>query len=141
MSFTELGTEEIARRLFRFERVFQPLASPAEFGPEHLDAFRCDGFVAIEGMFSADEVRAAQLAIRRLIVAGGPEQLATPQPAAKPHIYLESSAPARELAPSEREPFVRKLQHFVAADACLAGFAEQPLFRRIVEQLVGRQPG
>ncbi len=155
MSLTALGSKEIAQRLFRFDKIHTPWQADATFGQEQLDQFHRDGFVAIEGLFSAAEVLSAQQAISRLIAAGAgdnfvvdgnvPASIATvsrtadSSAAGTTQIYLEAAAGGGEIPPDRREQYVRKLQSFVDADPHLAAISNQPRFRQIVERIVGAE--
>jgi phytanoyl-CoA hydroxylase len=160
MSFTHLGSEAIAERLFRFDKTYTPCPAGEAFGEKQLQQFHRDGFVAVEGLFSPAEVRSAQQAISRLIALGAPASDASSR-VARPagssdgaalassgfedstshtlQIYMEPAADGREIPPEGREPYVRKLHYFVDIEPALAAISDQPLFRRIVEQIVGSQ--
>ncbi|HEX4147106.1 MAG TPA: phytanoyl-CoA dioxygenase family protein [Pirellulales bacterium] len=130
MSLTALGADEIARRLFRYTECHTPLPGVESVGPEHLDQFRRDGFLAVENVFSPAEVEEAKQALSFLIAGGNP---------AYRDVFLEDVAEGAEIAPHEREPYVRKLHYFVDFEPRLARLAAQPALVGLVERIVGTE--
>src|SRR5258708_5849492 len=94
MSLTALGPDQIARSLYRYDNVYRPLASPANLNEAHLRDYRENGFIAIEGVFSKEEVATYSQAITDLIAIGDPRI-----------ISFEEAAHDRTLTPEEREWF------------------------------------
>ena len=128
MSLTSLGADEIARRLFRYDRSHAALTDKSQFGAGNLDQFRQDGFVAIEGLLSPSEIATATAALSFLIAGGNP---------AYAGVSLEDVAQGDRPGPADREPYVRKLLGFVDFEPRLALIAHHPSVLEIVERILG----
>lgn len=128
MSLTSLGADEIARRLFRYDRCRAALTDKAQFGAGSLDQFRQDGFVAIEGLLSPSEIATATAALSFLIAGGNP---------AYAGVSLEDVAQGDRPGPADREPYVRKLLGFVDFEPRLALLAHHPSVLEVVERILG----
>lgn len=126
MSLTALGPETIAKRLYRYDRIHTPLASPMELGNEQVRRFHEEGFVAIENVFTPDEIATYRQAITDLIVQGDPRI-----------ILFEEAGKDKTLSPDERERYVRKCYRFVQHEPRLQAMSEHPALIGIVERLVG----
>src|SRR5688500_3611891 len=124
MSMTMLGSEQIAKRLYRYDRVHAPLANPKQFTDEHVRQFRELGFVAIENFYSPAEVQDAKDALRFLIDGGNP---------AYDGVQFEAAAEGKQLTPEQKESYVRKIMSFVEFDARLQHMCAHPSLMAIVE--------
>src|SRR5262245_21076390 len=92
-----------AELLYRNERVHTALSGPAALDDEQVELFHRVGFVAVENLYTEAEVASAKQALSELIASPLVEQM---------HVDMERVSHDRELAPSEREPFVRKIMWF-----------------------------
>ncbi len=128
MSFTSLGNAQIARQLYRYDQVHQARPSPVAFTDEHVAQFSQLGFVAIENVFTPQEVQDAKDGLRFLIGGGNP---------AYDGVEFEAAAAGKNLAPDEKELYVRKTMHFVDFDTRLKLMSEQATFKAIVQRLLG----
>lgn len=128
MSLTSLGNEQIAERFYRYDQVHKALTSPAAFTDEHVAQFQQLGFVAIENVFAPQEVMDAQEGLCYLIGGGNP---------AYAGVEFEAAAVGKNLAPEEKELYVRKIMYFVDHDARLKRMSEHATFKAIVQRLLG----
>lgn len=128
MSLTSLGNEQIAKRLYRYDNAHQALISPGAFTNEHVAQFERLGFVAVENVFTPQEVEDAKEGLRFLIGGGNP---------AYDGVEFEAAADGKNLAPEEKELYVRKTMYFVDHDARLKHMSEHPTFKGIVQRLLG----
>ena len=128
MSLTALGPDQIARRLFRYTESRVPIAGAAAVSDEHLEQFYRDGFLAVEGVFSPDEVEEAKAALSFLIAGGNPDY---------DQVFLEDVAQGVEVPADQRELYVRKLHYFVDFEPRLARLAHHPTLVGLVERIVG----
>ena len=126
MSLTTLGPDRIAKTLYRYDSVHEPVASQADLTAEHLSRFKKLGFLAVENVFSADEVKTYSQAITDLVAAGNPKI-----------ISFEEVAKGRDLSPEEREGYVRKCMYFVKHEPRLRAMSEHPVLVNILETLIG----
>jgi phytanoyl-CoA hydroxylase len=123
-----LTNELIAQKLYRYERVATALQSPEEFGPEAIEQYQRDGFIAIENVFTPDEVASFHAGLVHLIMDGNPEFKG---------LEYEKIAEGKTLNLEERERYIRKLMYFVDHDARLKSMAEHPKLVEIVKALAG----
>jgi phytanoyl-CoA hydroxylase len=128
MSLTALGSEQIARKLYRYDRVCAPVPHPEAFSDEHVRQFHDEGYIAVENVFSDREVEDAKAALRFLIDGGNP---------AYDGAQLEDAAIGKNLTAEEKESYVRKVMSFVDYDARLKQMCEHPALMAIVERLMG----
>ena len=126
MSFSHLGTEQIANRLYPRRAELPVLPGPWALTEQHLADFQREGVLAIADVFSKDEVEAARDGLSRLIAGDRPDFRG---------IQFEDVGEAR----GERESSVRKLFDFTLHDDRLKAMAEKPSFLAIVEKLVGSE--
>src|SRR5947209_4688170 len=119
MRIRVMANQEIAQRLYRYETVHTALSGPEVFRDQHRADFRSQGFLAIENVFTLQEVQQAREGLRFLIVGGNPSFQ---------EIQFEEGIPGPDLAPEQREPYVRKLLNFLAHDARLRAMAQKPDF-------------
>ncbi|QHT60898.1 phytanoyl-CoA dioxygenase family protein [Paenibacillus lycopersici] len=121
--------EEINRRLYRNDRIYKPLPSVEAFADEHVEQYREQGFIAIDNVLSAADVRASTEAIMRLIM--------DPDTKAK----IQFTKPQSELrTDEERELAVRKVSEYVNVDPALHAAAYHPVIGAIAERLLGARP-
>jgi phytanoyl-CoA hydroxylase len=114
------------RPLYRADRVHVPLASPAAVDDAALAAYRRDGFLAVEGVFTPDEIAAAHAGVAKVIVDGDPKI-----------IQFEPSMKSTEIDPAKREAAVRKLMWFVDAEPRLKTLSASESLLSIARRLVG----
>jgi phytanoyl-CoA hydroxylase len=119
-----------ARRLYGNDAVHVPLPGPQAVDGAALEQYRRDGFLAVENVFTAQEVEAARQGLQRLITGAN---------AAFQNIQLEAAAQGRPLTLAERPRQVRKLFDFTAHDSHLQAMSAQGTFLDIVERLVGNR--
>jgi phytanoyl-CoA hydroxylase len=131
---TQLGPAEIGRRLYRSDRVHTPLASIDDLTPEHMRRYWTDGFIAIENVFTPDEIRAATEGLSHLIRGGNPDFK---------HVQLEEAAAQKidpaTIAPEDREEYVRKLMWFADADPRLSAMAYHAKLMSVCRRLLGSE--
>lgn len=132
MSMTALGPAEIGQRLYAYSKVHTPLESPDQVTAEHMRKYWTEGFIAINNVFTPDEVRSAIDGLVHLIRGGNPEFKG---------VQLEEASalginPA-SIAPDDREQYVRKLMRFTNFDARLGAMASHPRLVGLCERLIG----
>ena len=69
MSTTASGPTEIGRRLYKSTKVHVALEHPDRITPEHMRRYWTDGFIAVNNVFTCQEVQAAIEALVHLIQA------------------------------------------------------------------------
>ena len=126
MSLTSLGPKTIAQRLYRYERVHEPIASPALITDEDVRGYQELGFLAVENVFTVDEVNTYKQAITDLIATGDPRI-----------IQFEDAMKGREFSPEERESYVRKCMYFTQYEPRLLAMSKHPVLVSILERLIG----
>ncbi len=126
MSLTALGPDHIAASLYRYDNVHRPLASPAELTDAHVKQYHEQGFVAIENVFSPDEVATYQRAISDLIAEGNPKI-----------VSFEKEAVGKQLTPEQREGYVRKCWQFVNHEPRLMAMSLHPVLNSVITRLLG----
>lgn len=134
MSMTALGPAEIGRKLYAYSRVHTPLESMDQITAEHMRRYWTEGFIAVNNVFSASEVRDAIDGLVHLIRGGNPQF---------DGVQLEEAAalgidPA-SIAPDDREKYVRKLMWFANADPRLSAMARHPKLVGLCERLIGHR--
>jgi phytanoyl-CoA hydroxylase len=128
MSMTADGPELIAKRLYRYERVYEALANPAAFDAAAERRYLADGFIAIENVFTPGEIDSAMAGVAALIAEGDPRI-----------ISFEDGVDASSLSPSAREAAVRKCMGFVEREGRLAAIARKEGFLNVVRRLLGSE--
>ncbi len=131
MSFTAQGPSIIAEKLYKPHAIHRAISSPEELSEAHLRQYQRDGFLAIENVFSIDEVESCRQALRDLIAKGDPRIVTFEDPAKG--LSIET------MPVEERERYVRKVMYFVEHDARLKAAAENTTLLRIVRELVGTE--
>ena len=121
-------TTAIAQDFYCYHTVHQPLAGPAEFGPEHLQLYREQGFIAIENVFTPREIEAAKQAMRGLIDEADPDI-----------VSFEPAIDIGALPQPERAQYARRLFRFVQHSPVLQELSEDPTLLSIVRQLAGEE--
>jgi phytanoyl-CoA hydroxylase len=115
-------------RLYHSERIHRAAESVDALTDEHFAAFARDGFLAVENVFTPQEVAAAKERLSFLIGGGNP---------AYDGMTFETGVDVSGMTADQREPYVRKLMNFVAHEPQLAAMAYKPAFVAIVERIVG----
>jgi phytanoyl-CoA hydroxylase len=121
-------SSEIASRMYPGQRSHIPLSGPDALDHAQVRAFAELGFVAVENVFSADEIESAKQALSELIASPFAEKLC---------LDIEPDARSRSLSPHEREPFVRKLMWFTKHEPRLNAICWHPRLICMVERLLG----
>lgn len=131
-SLTSLGPAEIGRRLYRYDRVHTPLSDPEAVGPEAMREYWTKGYIAVNNVFTPDEVKAGIDALLHLIEGRNPDFLG---------VRLEEGLPEgvdpASIRPEDREPYVRKLMHFVDYHPHLKAMSRHPKLLAICQRLIG----
>jgi phytanoyl-CoA hydroxylase len=129
MSLTALGPEQIKSRLYPSSaRVIRPLADPSQFTDAHVQQYREQGFLAIENVFTPEEVAAGKAGLTHLIKGGNPDFKG---------VQFESGYKADQFtSDEEREAHVRKCMTFVEYESRLYGLCYQQRLLDIVRRLV-----
>ena len=125
-----LANQDIARNLYGYGKVHQPLQGPWEFGEEHLEQYRQLGFVAIENVFTPEQVDGAKGELQRLIEANDPGGAL---------LNFEPGIDIDALPLAQRHQYVRKLMFFLKHSALLNAMAHDATLLGIVERLVGEE--
>jgi phytanoyl-CoA hydroxylase len=129
MSYTALGADAIAARLYRHDQIHTALNSPDDFGDEHLRQYRELGFVAINNIFPPEMVADAKAALRELILYGAKRQDLDLM------VQIEPAADGKPIPQDQRELYVRKLMYFTQHDERLRRMCEYEPMLRIVRLL------
>ena len=128
---TALGSEHIARALYRYDNVHAPLPNPQAFRPEHVEHYRQHGFIAIENVFSPEEVQGGKAGISHLIAGGNP--------AFKGVQFERSATDIEKLSVQQREDLVRKIMDMIEYEPRLKHMATHPSMLPIASALVGAE--
>jgi phytanoyl-CoA hydroxylase len=127
MSLTALGNEEIAARLYPGKVIHEALPHPDAVTDAAIEEFRRMGFLAVENVYSPQEVQSAKEALSFLIDGGNPGYTG---------VQFEKGAEVEGLTAEERELFVRKIMSFVNFEPRLKAMAEQKTLLSIVERIL-----
>jgi phytanoyl-CoA hydroxylase len=119
-----------AWELYRPRRVHAAVASPEKLGDAHLEQFRRDGFLAVDGVYSPAEIDSAKAALSFLVGGGRPEF---------DGISFEEGVDVTNLSSDAREPFVRKLMFFVDHEPRLRAMMQKPAMVGLVRRIVGSE--
>jgi len=118
------------RTLYRPSAVIAPEASPEVLDGRHAAAYRRDGFLAVEGLLSPEEVAEAEAALDDLLHGRVPGfEGVMPEPALKPR-WDDMSLPERVAA-------TRKLWQFVGHAPRLEALVHHPGLHRVLELVIG----
>ncbi len=128
MSLTSLGSEIIAKQLYRSDRVHTPLPSPDAIDDAAMEFFRTQGFLAVENVFTREEVEAAKAGLSHLIAGGNPEFKCC---------EFEKGVDVSNLSGEALEAKVRKIMFFCPFDARLNAMAQHPRMVEIVRRILG----
>ncbi|MDR6882041.1 phytanoyl-CoA dioxygenase family protein [Bacillus sp. 3255] len=121
--------EEISAELYRYDRIAEKLQGFGEWGPEPLNRYRMDGFMAVEHVLNEDEIQSAKDALHELIFVDAKGA------------QIQFTKPSSELrTPEERELAVRKVHEFVDGDERLRRIAYHPAIMAAVEDILGDEP-
>jgi phytanoyl-CoA hydroxylase len=119
-------------RLYRFDQYATILPSPRSLTPAHREQFRQDGFLAVEGVLSPDEVATAKTALDDLIHERVPGYAGLLQPEPE---FQDIWA---TLSVGERADRIRKVWRFVGYEARLKALGEAHTgILTILEALLG----
>ncbi len=126
-------TADYDPRLYETAVTAEPVQGPAAIVEEHLDFFRQEGYLPVEGVFDGDEVRAASEGLLDLILGRVPEFQS---------IIFESKAAHRleSLSDEERQDAVRRIAWFVDYDERLRAMAMSPKLEAILKRILGEEP-
>lgn len=127
------GTTEHDPRLYETAVAAQPVEGVDAVTEEHLDFYRQEGYLAVEGVFSPEEVATAQTALIDLIVGKVPSFQS---------IIFESKAAEKvdSLSVDERQDAVRRLAWFVDHEPRLKALAFQEKLGGLLERILGEAP-
>lgn len=126
MSLTALGPSAIAKRLYSYDRIHTAVASPELITDDHVREYHERGFIAVENVFTPEEVNTYKQAITDLIIEGNPKI-----------IQFEDAGKNKQLTPEQREAFVRKCMTFTEHESRLKSMSVHPKLIGIAERLVG----
>lgn len=130
MSLTSLGNELIADRLYRSDRIHAALPHPESLTDESMDDFQKQGFIAVENVFTPQEVEIARQSLGFLIGGGNPEYKG---------IQFEKGVRIEGLSAEQREPYVRKVWRFVKYEPRLEALSRHQGLLSIVRRLIGTE--
>ncbi len=126
MSLTQLGPDAIAKQLYRSDNVHRPLPNLDAFDDSAIERYRRDGFIAIENVFTHEEVDSALAGITQLVKDGNPEI-----------VTFEDVPGLKEMSPEQRESCVRKCMSFVEHEPRLNAMAHNEKLLSVVRRLIG----
>lgn len=121
-----LNPDQIAQKLYRYDRIHQPIPSPVHLNDSHIEQYHRLGFIAVEKVFSNEEIEVYSQAITDLVAQGDPQM-----------VFLEQSAQGLALTAAQREQYVRKCMWFVEHEPRLKAMSQHPKLLGIVEKLIG----
>lgn len=128
MSTNIQNSEDINKRMYRFDNVHRPLASINEFTDEYNKLYKETGFIAIEQILTAEEVGRSIDAVMDHVFNRDTK------------VKLQFTKPQSELkTDEERELAVRKIHNFVDFDESLRAIAYHPAILSVVERLLGEE--
>ena len=124
-----LSPQEIARQLYRFDRVAEILPGPDAITDEHVARYHRDGFLAVASVYTLTEVESAKAALADLIDGkAGPEYKG---------VQFEPGVDVSGLRGEERELYVRKVMRFVDYEPRLRAMADNARLLAVCRRLVG----
>lgn len=126
------GAEPHDPDLYRPGEVIIPLASPRQVSADAIRSYEDDGFIAVEQVYNATEIRTAMAALDDLIdrkVDGHPANM----------IFFEAGArrDVDTMDIEERRGAVRKVFRFCPHEARLTALSQHPNIISIVERMLG----
>jgi len=121
----EKEVESHAPNLYHSHTRAQRINSLKELRPKDLEFFRQQGYLAIEQVFTAEQIAAAQQGIQDLIAGKKPDFRGIQREAA---VSIDSVRP------------VRKLMSFVAYDERLKTMAQHPELLSLIRRLIDDEP-
>lgn len=130
MSLTQLPPDQIASRLYPGRERHQAIASPAALTDDHVRQYWDTGFLAVENVFTPDEVEAAKQGLSHLIGGGNP---------AFKEIQFEAGVDVSNFNAEARERYVRKLMWFTEYEPRLKALSHHKVLLGIIERLLKSQ--
>lgn len=128
MSYTTLGREGIASRLYCNDRVHAPLPGPDAVDDAAIAFFHKNGFLAVNNVLTPAEVAAAFAGITHLVGQNDSQC-----------VEFEKSFDKSITDPDQREAGVRKLMNFVNHDARLKAASTNATLLSIGRRLIGSE--
>lgn len=122
--------EALGSRLYPGRRTHRAIPSPQAITEDDVRAYREQGFIAVESVFSPDEVEDAKAGLTHLIMGGNPNFRG---------VSFEAGYETAGQDPEERERYVRKCMWFVEHDQRLAHMANHPTLHAIMRRLIGSE--
>jgi len=119
-----------AMRMYRYDRVYQPLPHPDAIDEPAIRRFHEDGFIAVENVFTPAEVQSYLDAIHETILADDGTLGVT---------HYEPGVDGQSLPGPQRVPLVRKLFLFADKVPVLGAAAGHPRLFSIAQRLMGEQ--
>ncbi|MEZ0327304.1 MAG: phytanoyl-CoA dioxygenase family protein [Fimbriimonas sp.] len=116
--------------LYEPDEIAPALASLDQLNADAIEAYRRDGFLAVENVFNEAEVEEARAGLAHLVAGGNPDY---------DDVYYERFAAERldELSAEERIDAVRKLAYYVEFDARLKALSHHRRILEVVSRLLG----
>lgn len=133
MQQSEALSSHEEQRLYRATEIATPRDGWVAVGDEAFEAYQRDGFVAVAGAFTQQQVNAARDGIADLVAGRCP---------GFSNIEFEASAKAfiADLPVEQRLDHVRKLMEFVPFERRLAEMAAAPQLQAFVTRILGARP-
>lgn len=130
MSMTSLGRDYISEHLYHNDNVHAALNSPDEVTDEHVRWYQEQGFLAVDNVFTHEQVAESKAGLDRLIRGEAPEFKG---------IQFEPGVDVTAMSVEERECVVRKIMWFVEYDVRLKAAAMNPVLVSLAQRLVGSE--
>ena len=128
------GLEGYGEDLYRFHGLAQTVPKLADIGPEELDFFATNGYLAVENAFSRAEIEAALAGLMSLLAGDNPDFRGVMYERAS------TSVDIHKFSVEKKQDYVRKFMHFVEYQQDLLNLAENPDLLRVVSKIVGGSP-
>ena len=116
-----------ATRMYRSDRVYTPIASPAAVDDAAVRRFQEDGFIAVENVYSPDEVKQYLAAIHETILKDD---------GCLGVVQYEARGDGQNLTPEQRVLGVRKLFKFIDKVPVLKAASQHPNLLAICRKLM-----
>ena len=128
------GLEGYRNDLYEFRELAETVPTLADVGPQELDFFASQGYLAVRKAFSVAEVRAALHGLMSLLAGDNPDFHGVMYEKASTQTDISS------LSVAEKQDYVRKFMHFVEYQQDLKRLSQHPALMRVVAQIIGGTP-
>ncbi len=128
------GREGYRNDLYEFHGLAETVPTLADVGPQELDFFASQGYLAVRKAFSEAEVDAALHGLMSLLTGDNPDFHGVMYEKASTQTNISS------LSVEQKQDYVRKFMHFVEYQQDLKGLSQHPALMRVVAQIIGGPP-